>query len=128
MAIKVMIVDDIFNTRALLKQLLNENGYFVSGDFEDGLAALEFFKNEKPDLAILDYNLNCTKDGKNYTGIDLMKDIKKIRSDVKIVFISANSEPSIIKNAVLQGANDFIAKPFNLTELIQRINKVVNKK
>ena len=127
MAIKKIIVDDIFNTRALLKQLLTENGYMVVGDFEDGLAALDFFYEEKPDLAILDYNLNCTKDGKNYTGIDLMKDIKKIKSDVKVIFISANAEPSIIKNAVLQGASDFIAKPFNLVDLIQRINKVCKK-
>ncbi|HOJ63904.1 MAG TPA: response regulator [Spirochaetota bacterium] len=127
MAIKTIIVDDIFNTRALLKQLLTENGYMVVGDFEDGLAALDFFYEEKPDLAILDYNLNCTKDGKNYTGIDLMKDIKKIKSDVKVIFISANAEPSIIKNAVLQGASDFIAKPFNLVDLIQRINKVCKK-
>ncbi len=127
MAIKVIIVDDIFNTRALLKQLFIENNYNVVGDFEDGIDALNFFIEEKPDLVILDYNLNCTKDGKNYTGIDLMKDLKKFKSDVKIVFISANAEPSIIKNAVLQGASDFIAKPFNLVEVIERINKVVNK-
>lgn len=127
MGIRVMIVDDIFNTRALLKQLLTENGYIVIGDFEDGLTSLEFFSEQKPDLAILDYSLNCTKDGKNYTGIDLMKDIKKIRNDVKIIFISANAEPSIIKNAVLQGAADFIVKPFNLEELIKRIDKVCKK-
>lgn len=127
MATKVMIVDDIFNTRALLKQLFIENGFIVTGDFEDGIDAYKSFKEERPDLVILDYNLNCTKDGKNYTGIDLMKDIKSIRNDVKIVFISANAESSIIKNAILQGASDFICKPFNFVEVIERINKVLNK-
>ena len=127
MSVKVMVVDDMFNTRGIIKQLLSESGYNVIGDFEDGVTALDFFKEEKPDLAILDYNLNCAKDGKCYTGVDLMKDMRKYRKDVKVIFISANAESSIIKKAILEGASDFIGKPFNLAEVIERVNKIFKK-
>lgn len=127
MTTKLIIVDDIFNTRGALKTLLSERGYNVIGDFEDGVEALNFFKEEKPDLAILDYNLNCAKDGVAYTGVDLMKDMRKIKPTVKIVFISANAEPAIIKKAIANGASDFIGKPFVLSEVLDRIGKVVSK-
>ena len=124
---KVIIVDDIFNTRGALKALLSERGYNVIGDFEDGVEALDFFKEENPDLAILDYNLNSAKNGVAYTGIDLMKDMRTIKPTVKIVFISANAEPAIIKKAIANGASDFIGKPFVLSEVLNRIGKVVSK-
>ncbi|HQB61134.1 MAG TPA: response regulator [Spirochaetota bacterium] len=127
MAVRVIIVDDIFNTRGALRALLSERGYNVVGDFEDGVEALDFFKGEKPDLAILDYNLNCTKNGCAYTGVDLMKDMRNIKPTIKIVFISANAEPAIIKKAIANGASDFIGKPFVLSEVLDRIGKVISK-
>ena len=126
--VKVIIVDDIFNTRGVLRTFLQDNGFNVIGDFEDGLDALESFRDNKADLAILDYNLNCTKNSESYTGIDLMNDLKKIKPDLKVVFVSANAESSIIKKAIIKGASDFIVKPFNLEDVLNRISKVLKGK
>jgi len=125
---KVVIVDDVLNARSMLKEFLLMMGHEVIGDFSDALKAYDFFieKENDIDLAVLDYNLKSFKNGGEYTGVELLKDIRKINSKIKVIFLSAFAEKAIIKQAILNGASDFIVKPFNGEELNERINKVLN--
>ena len=125
---KIILVDDILNTRVMLRQFIESSGHDVIADFENGLEAYNYIDTmqELPDLVLLDYNLKTYKDGVSYTGIDLLSDIKAINKEIKIIFISAFAETDIIKQAILKGAADFIVKPFDTEDLINRINAVCN--
>ncbi|MCK4796309.1 MAG: response regulator [Spirochaetes bacterium] len=125
---KVIIIDDIFNTRVVLKQFIESAGHKVIANFGDAIEAYDFFNymDSPPDIVLLDYNLKSFKDGKNYTGIDLLSDIKAINREIKVILISAFAEADIIKNAMVNGASDFIVKPFDSEDLINRINKALH--
>lgn len=122
-----IIVDDILNTRSILKSILIDMGLNVTGDFEDGLEAFEFCKTNDVDLILLDYDLQCFIEGRCYTGLNFLESIMKQNKNIKVIFVSANGYPNIILNAIKNGASDFIAKPFQISNVIERINKVLER-
>jgi two-component system chemotaxis response regulator CheY len=122
----LVIVDDLVNSRTIIRNFVEMAGHQVIGEFSNGVDALDFLGDHEADLIVLDYNLNSFKDGKPYTGLDLLEDIKARSRDIRIIFISAFAKPEIIKNAIVKGALDFIVKPFTANDLIQRINKALN--
>ncbi|OHD16040.1 MAG: hypothetical protein A2086_15375 [Spirochaetes bacterium GWD1_27_9] len=124
---KVIIIDDIFNTRAVLKNIMEESGHEVIGDFEDGLVGLEFCKSNMPDIVLLDYNLQAFLNAKPYTGLNFLSDLKNYNKNAKVIFISGNASQEIILSAIKKGAVDFIAKPFNLKDVVERVNKALKK-
>ena len=125
---RILIVDDAQHTRGVLKTFLEDQGHLIRGEFEDPFNALNFVKeNNSIDIIYLDYNLNCFCNNKNYTGIDFLDDLQKIRRGIKVILISAHSEPKIVSEAIFHGASDFIAKPFILTEVKKRLNKMLEK-
>lgn len=123
----IVIVDDLLNSRVMLKEFMQIGKHRVIGDFEDALEALEFIINERPDIVLLDYNLNSFLNGKEYTGIDMLIDIKKKCFNTKVIFISAFAEIPIIKQAMSKGADDFIVKPFKGQDLLNRIQNALPK-
>jgi len=123
----IVIVEDIVRSRAALKELIKLGGHKVIKDFSNAEDAYDFISNniKKIDLIILDYNLKTFKNGKEYTGIDLLEDISKINNKIKIIFVSAYTETNIIKNAMFKGALDFIIKPYDSQDLLNRLNSAL---
>jgi len=126
---KIVIVEDIVRSRAALKELIKLGGHTVIKDFSNAENAYDFIMNNKKkiDLIILDYNLKTFKNGKEYTGIDLLEDITKINNKIKIIFVSAYTETNIIKNAMVKGALDFIIKPYDSQDLLNRLNNALKQ-
>ena len=84
---RVMIVDDHPMTRDGLLQLINrEPDMVVAWEAENAAQALEIALAEQPDLALVDITLP------DKSGIDLIKDLKAVRSDLKILVISMHEE------------------------------------
>ena len=125
--VNVIIVDDILNSRAILRTIASDMELTVLGDFEDGIDAFEFCRENKVDLVLLDYDLHCFIDGKSYTGLNFLENVIKLNKKIKVIFVSANAYPNIILNAIKNGASDFIAKPFNISDVIERIRNVIKK-
>lgn len=86
----------------------------------DGLEAIEMFKSFKnhPEVIILDHRMPL----KN--GIETMKEIFEINPDVNVIFVSA--DVSAKERALSLGARYFIEKPFNLVNLIDLIQELMN--
>lgn len=126
---RIAIVEDMLKTRVALKEILISAGHKIIAEFGDGFEALSVFREDDilVDLVILDYNIKTYIDAKPYTGLELLDDIKKIKSNVKVVFVSAFAEKDIIKQAIVKGASDFIVKPFEAKDLIDRVNKALQK-
>jgi DNA-binding response OmpR family regulator len=105
-----------------LAQIISE-GLFSSGyDVEvvpDGQRALHAFQANPPDICILDIMMPL-KDG--YT---LAEDIRKLESSVPIIFLSAKSLPEDVIKGFKSGGNDYLKKPFNMGELLVRIEALL---
>jgi DNA-binding response OmpR family regulator len=118
MAEKILVVDDERDVRGLLSDFLTEEGYRVilatNGAEAMGLAELE-----NPEVILLDINM---------PGIDGIEVCKKLKAQEKtqfipIIIITALEDSGFI--AYLEGADDFVSKPFNLVELTFRVRSML---
>lgn len=107
---KILIVEDDNDIHLILNEILKQENYQVL-DAYSGTEALRILKNEQVDLILLDLILP------GINGEQLIEEIK----NTPIIVISAKLESSDKVNCLLNGANDYITKPFNKDELLARI-------
>jgi len=118
---KVLVVDDDPDILEILELTL-ENDYQVL-TATDGEQALEKIKNERPDLVILDYNIP-KKDG-----IQVCKEVKEdvLLRHIPILILTGKGETHEKVKGLDSGADDYIVKPFNPTELLARIRMALRR-
>ncbi|MFN3691384.1 MAG: response regulator transcription factor [Fervidobacterium sp.] len=119
--IKIMIVEDDKKLRRLLEMEIEHEGYeFVS--FESGLDAIEEFKNENPDLVILDVMLP------DMDGYEVARTLRKLSPDILILMLTALSMKKDKLSGFDAGADDYLTKPFDNEELLARIKALLRRK
>ena len=118
---RILIVDDEPDVNLALRIVLEENNFIVDS-FNDPLLALENFKANLYDVLILDIKMP-KKDG-----FELYKEIMKIDNRVKVCFLTAGdiNYRSLKDTFPTLNENQFIRKPIENTELIRRVNKIIN--
>lgn len=116
---KIMIVDDDEGILDALSMMLQYKGYEVS-TCKNGNTILEM-KKDFPDLLLLDIWMSGI-DGRNVCKQLKQKDQTKT---IPIIMISASKD--IERSAIDSGADGFLAKPFEMTELIQKIEFYIDK-
>ena len=116
---KILVVDDAGFMRKMVQTHLTKAGYtdFIEG--EDGARAVELYKENKPDLVIMDITMP------NMNGIDALREIKTFDPDAKVVMCSAMGQEAMVMDAIKLGALDFIVKPFKADRIVQTVNKVL---
>lgn len=120
---RILIIDD---EEALLKNIagfLEVSGYvvFTSPNSANGL---ELLKNQEPELLLLDLHL---KEG--LTGMQVLKEAKALRPDLKVVISSGFGEEEETKSScLLLGANAFLSKPTSLKNLSETIKNLLEVK
>ena len=119
MARKILVVEDDHNISDLIRMYLDKEGFEVQAVF-DGGTAVETFRAWQPDMVLLDLMLPVM-DGWAVCG--------KIResSRTPIIMITAKSEVFDRIQGLEMGADDYIVKPFEMKELIARINAVLRR-
>jgi len=115
----VLIVDDAAFMRMMIKDILVKNGYNVVGEAENGLRAIEKYKELSPDLVIMDITMP------DMDGIQAVRQIKKINADAKIIMCSAMGQQAMVIESIQAGARDFIVKPFQADRVLEAVKKVV---
>ena len=112
----VLIVEDEPSQRAVLSYNLESEGFRIS-EAEDGDAALLMVAEEVPDLIVLDWMLP------GVTGIEICRRIKSRPEtrDVPIIMLSARSEEVDRVRGLETGADDYVVKPYSVTELMARV-------
>lgn len=118
--ISILLVEDEENLHDALKLNLELEGYEVTSAF-DGVAALEAVKDEYFDLIILDVMLP------EMDGISVAETIRLSNNEVPILILSAKNSSADRVLGLKKGADDYLTKPFNLEELLLRVNKLINK-
>jgi DNA-binding response OmpR family regulator len=115
---KILVVDD---EKAILKVIsikLKISGYDVA-IAASGQEALRLVKTETPDLLLLDVVM---------PGIDGFEFLKQLRAFSQLPVIVLSARPENAQKALSLGANDFLAKPFDVDEMIERIEQILDKK
>lgn len=107
---KVLVIDDEKLLRWSLEQNLSKEGYTVF-TAEKGLDGLTLFKEESPDLTLLDIHLP------DISGITVLEGIKEINKDAVVVMITAFGDVQTAVKTIKLGAYDFVEKPFNMDKL-----------
>ncbi len=110
-------IEDDPDISDILEIALKGQGYLISS-FASGEDFLEAFKNKKPDMILLDMMLPGIQ------GRDLLKMVRKDESNkgIIVIIVSAKSLVSDKIDGLNLGADDYIAKPFDINEFISRIN------
>ena len=115
----ILIVDDAAFMRMMIKDILSKNGYTVVGEAENGIKAVEKFKELNPDLVIMDITMP------EMDGIQAVKQIKSLNAAAKIIMCSAMGQQAMVIESIQAGARDFIVKPFQAERVLEAGKKVV---
>jgi len=115
---KVLIIDDEMNICLTLKNIFEDEGYECDFALDSG-SGMNKFEKIVPDVVFLDVRL----DGAN--GIDLLKDIKKLRDDVIVIMISGHSGIKEAVQSIKYGAYDFLEKPLSLSKVKILLKKAI---
>ena len=117
---KVLIAEDDRFTREGLAELLEGEGYQVV-TAQDGTEAVREFLSHKPDFVCLDIMMP------GQSGYEACRNIRAASPDVPIIFISAKAEEMDRLVGFDVGADDFIAKPFSVKEVVARVRAVARR-
>ena len=116
----ILLVEDEENLHETLKLNLEMEGYEVSSAF-NGTEALKKIANEYFDLIIMDIMLP------EVDGIAVTESIRVNNNEVPILMLSAKNASSDRVLGLKKGADDYLTKPFNLEELLLRVEKLIDK-
>lgn len=123
--IRVLIVDDIAETRENVRRSLQfDTSIEVVGTARNGKEAIQLAEELKPDVAIMDINMP------DMDGIQATEALRKKVPYAQVIILSVQSDPNYMRQAMLVGARDFLAKPPSIDELlaaIQRAGKVAEE-
>jgi len=118
--LKILLAEDDINLGSLLKQYLDAKQYNTDL-YPDGVKAYDGFMKNKYDLCILDIMMP-KKDG-----FTLATEIRQMNVDMPIIFLTAKTLKEDVLKGFKLGADDYITKPFNMEELLLRIEAVMRR-
>ncbi len=110
---RVLIIDDAMYIRNRLNEVISGCGHQVVGQAGDGFEAVEKIKLLKPDVITLDLTMPFMN------GIEVLDQVKWENPRMKVVVVAANGSEHTVREAVLRGADYFIMKPFEDSDVIR---------
>jgi len=114
----VLIADDSEFMRNLLREILEEDHNIV-GEVENGVEAVEVYKEQHPDLVMMDIVMPIRD------GIDATDEIKSSNPDANVIMCTSVGQEEKMKEAVRAGADGYITKPFQKPSVMEAIKDVV---
>ena len=114
----ILIVDDQESVRHFFQSFLEGEGHTIHVA-EDAAGAIEQHRSHDPDLILLDLNLP------DASGIEVLRDIRKSRSESIVIMITASSDISAAVEAMRLGAFDYLPKPVDLDHLLLVVNRAL---
>jgi two-component system chemotaxis response regulator CheY len=118
----VLVVDDSAMMRKIVIKNLKDCGYDVAIiEAGDGKEGLEKFQAQKPDLVLSDWNMP------NMDGLSMVREMRKLDPDktVPIIMVTTEGSADKVKEAVLAGANNYLAKPFTPERFKEKLAKIL---
>ncbi|ELZ26246.1 response regulator containing chey-like receiver domain and arac-type DNA-binding domain [Halogeometricum pallidum JCM 14848] len=119
MASTVLVVDDSAFMRNLLKQLL-DGEHEVVGEAENGVEAVEKYRELSPDVVTMDVVMPIRN------GIEATTEIKSLDTNASVIMCTSVGQEEKMREAVEAGADGYITKPFQKPNVLQAIDDVVS--
>ena len=121
MTVNILIADDEEMIRELINITLSKEGFIChqAASAEEGL---DIVNSQKLDLALLDIMMP------GRSGIELLKDIKKLTPDTTVLMITAMNDMDTALSCIHFGAEDYITKPFNLDRVLLTVKNTLEKR
>jgi adenylate cyclase len=117
---RILLVDDEPETLHLIRKILQADGFEIYQAM-NGVEALEHIEKHQPDLILLDVVMP------QMDGIAVLKELRRHDQVTGIIMMSALSSEQLVVQAMLDGADDFVGKPFTLKTIRVRIRKALEK-
>ena len=117
----IMIVEDEYFFRELLRDILENEGFTVVAEAVDGAEGVEKYRLIRPDLTIMDIFMP------EKNGIDATREIVSGDANAKILICSGTGYDEHVEDAMQAGARGVIYKPFFSQEVVEIINKVLSE-
>lgn len=111
----ILIVDDSIVNRKILKNILEAEGFEVVGAATNGKEGLDEFIQKSPDIVTLDLSMP------EMHGLDALKLMKEHNPKAKVIILSSEGQKEMRDKAALYGADGFVTKPYQKTEIIEAI-------
>lgn len=123
--INVIILDDhqLF-IDGLVNSFISDSEINIIGFANDGTTGLKLIGLQKPDVVILDIDFTKT----NESGLDILKEIRKTNSSLKILILTGYCDRSLIENLQKEGSNGYLLKNVDFEQLHQTIIDIYNGK
>jgi YesN/AraC family two-component response regulator len=119
--IKVIIADDEPHIRTLIKKIVLSMGMTISGEAANGEEAVKLYKNDKPDLVIMDINMPV----KN--GEEALKEIILFDKNARVIMLTSIADSENVKKSIEYGACSYIRKDNPIGKIRERIAEISNK-
>ena len=104
----------------LVSILKSHDDFYGIGTIVDGDKAIDFIRNNNPDIILLDLNLP------NLNGLDILKEIRTFSTSIKVIILTMYNKQSIVKKVKQYGANGFLLKNCSSSDLLNAIDSVFN--
>lgn len=118
---KILVIDDSEAMTQLLARFLRNEGYVVS-TISDPRLAMRTFRSFRPDLVLLDLNMP------HMSGLEVCRKFKEDRAPTPIVIFSVRDDDIDIARGFEAGADDYLIKPFEFPDLLERINRLFQER
>ncbi len=119
MALKLMIVDDSNIIRSKITRTLTQHNMVVVATAGNGEEAIRLFTSSQPDVVTMDLTMP------RMDGLECIRAIRKINSNVHILVVSALADKATAIQALKEGAQGFLCKPFSETDLTEAMDELL---
>ena len=104
--VKILICDDSILARKQLKDIIVEHGYNNFLEASNGQEAIDQYKANKPELVFVDIVMPIND------GVQAIHEIREFDPEASIIVVSSVGTQTQLKNAIMEGARDFVQKPY----------------
>ncbi len=121
---KILIVDDAIFMRKMLSDILIKEGHHIVAEGETAKESIELYGKHQPDLVTMDIVMPEI-DG--FDAVKAVRELVKRYPNAKILMISAIGQEAIIEEALDAGAKGYIIKPFETSDVVKEVSKILKK-
>lgn len=117
-SIKVLVLDDEEGISDFMRRILELKGYTAFME-TDGIGAVNFFRNERPDITLIDIDLGyCEIDG-----VEVLRRIKELDKDAVCIMVTRITEQNAVNKAKELGAMHYLLKPLDSKDVVAAVNE-----
>jgi signal transduction histidine kinase/ActR/RegA family two-component response regulator len=118
--VRVVVIDDTYDLRELLRLALTRGGMEVVGEAGDGLAGIEAVRLERPDVVLLDLSMPVMD------GLEALPSIRRLVPAAKIIVLSGFGATQMSERALATGADGYLQKGMSLKRILEYVRGIVD--